>query len=254
MALNNFEEQIKEKFSSRMIEPSENAWELLEKKMVQKKTNRFNYRYLYGAVAAVFIGIMVMLNFINTDVKNDNEPSVVESNPPTIEDSVTEKYKEQEIDFSKEPVLTQVEETEKEAPKKEDVLIKDNIIQNQEVVEIDNDKTLLMNTKKETLESLASVEQKKDSLIDKKVIEVLASISELNEQNGAVTDAEINALLDKAQKEINAQRILKNNKVDATALLLDVEGEIDRSFRDKVFEAIKNGYSKVKTAVAERNH
>ena len=41
--------------------------------------------------------------------------------------------------------------------------------------------------------------------------------------------------------------------VDAEALLENVEAELDQSFRNKVFEAIKSSYNSVKTAVAQRN-
>ena len=63
-------------------------------------------------------------------------------------------------------------------------------------------------------------------------------------------------LLAKAQREIELQRILNNSnyKIDAAALLSDVESELERSFRDKVFDALGEGYQKIRTAVAERNN
>ncbi|NNK21468.1 MAG: hypothetical protein HKP07_09175, partial [Flavobacteriaceae bacterium] len=42
-------------------------------------------------------------------------------------------------------------------------------------------------------------------------------------------------------------------KVDALALLADVEEEVNRSFRDQLFEKLKDGYLKVRTAIAYRN-
>ena len=42
--------------------------------------------------------------------------------------------------------------------------------------------------------------------------------------------------------------------VDANALLQDVESDLQQSFRNKIFEALKNSYETIKTAVAERNN
>jgi hypothetical protein len=63
----------------------------------------------------------------------------------------------------------------------------------------------------------------------------------------------VEALLNNARREIETQRILNNPKVDATALLEDVEWELEKSFRDKVFDALGEGFQKVRTAVTERN-
>jgi len=38
------------------------------------------------------------------------------------------------------------------------------------------------------------------------------------------------------------------------ALLTEVEGELDQSFRDQIFEKLKSGFLKVRTAVADRNN
>ncbi len=61
-------------------------------------------------------------------------------------------------------------------------------------------------------------------------------------------------MLLKAQRDINSLKIVKNKKVDATALLNVVESELETSFRDKVFDALGDSFEKVRTAVAERNN
>jgi hypothetical protein len=62
--------------------------------------------------------------------------------------------------------------------------------------------------------------------------------------------------LAKAQRAISNQRILQKNtqKIDASALLMDVELELEQSFRDKVFEMLGEGFIKIRTAVSERNN
>lgn len=89
-----------------------------------------------------------------------------------------------------------------------------------------------------------------------KVDEVVAQIIALKKQNNTVSYDEIDALLNQAQKEIQQNKIYTKNSqtIDATALLQDVEDDLNRSFRKKVFDALKINYTNVKTAVAQRNN
>ena len=93
-----------------------------------------------------------------------------------------------------------------------------------------------------------------EGLIHTKVAEVVARVEGLESDNENVTDAEIDSLLHDAQREILADKIFRqDNSVDAMALLADVEQELDQSFRDQIFDALKDGFLKVRTAVADRN-
>ena len=96
----------------------------------------------------------------------------------------------------------------------------------------------------------------KSTFFDQKVDQVVAAVQGLQKDKGEVSPEEIDKLFQKAQREIQNRRILEGQtyKVDATALLEDVEWELERTFRDKVFDALGDGFSKVRTAVAERNN
>ena len=75
------------------------------------------------------------------------------------------------------------------------------------------------------------------------------------EQYSAVTDAEVDSLLKRAQDEILRDKLFNTDKsVDAMALLTEVEGELDQSFRDQIFNSLKASFIKVRTAVADRNN
>ena len=51
------------------------------------------------------------------------------------------------------------------------------------------------------------------------------------------------------------ERLFKaDNTVDAVALLNEVEVELDQSFRDQIFDRLKTGFMKVRTALADRNN
>ena len=95
-----------------------------------------------------------------------------------------------------------------------------------------------------------------EAFVESKVNEVVAEVENRVKTNSLVTPEEVDALLIEAQREISNQRILNSQtkKVDAAALLEDIEFELERSFRDKVFDALGDGYNKIRTAVAERNN
>ena len=91
--------------------------------------------------------------------------------------------------------------------------------------------------------------------IDQKIAEVVAQVEFLEDNKEDVTDAEVDSLLRNAQEDLMAERAMQDEQgVDATALLAGVEDELNESFRDQVFERLKNGFVKVRTAVADRNN
>ena len=94
-----------------------------------------------------------------------------------------------------------------------------------------------------------------DSLLSAKIEKVVAQVNLLEQNNISLTDAEVDSLLKLAQKELFSERIFRDNhSVDAMALLADVESELDRTFREQIFDMLKEGYVKVKTAVVSRNN
>ena len=103
-----------------------------------------------------------------------------------------------------------------------------------------------------------AIEEDKDfkETIDKKIEELIAQVDSMESIDNTVSDAEIDALLAQAQKEVITERIFneKTKRVDANALLMDVEAELDRPLPEKVFEALKDGFLKAREAIADRNN
>lgn len=93
-----------------------------------------------------------------------------------------------------------------------------------------------------------------DKLIAQKVEEVVAQVELMEISQQDVTDAEVDSLLRAAQRQILTDKLFsKSGSVDAMSLLAEVEDELDESFRDQIFDALKTGYFKLRTAVADRN-
>ncbi|WP_224483887.1 hypothetical protein [Robertkochia aurantiaca] len=66
-------------------------------------------------------------------------------------------------------------------------------------------------------------------------------------------EREVAVLLAEAQSKIYKDTLSADEDVDAMALLEEVEDELDETFKEKMFDMLKSGFKKVKTAVAERN-
>ena len=84
---------------------------------------------------------------------------------------------------------------------------------------------------------------------------MLATVLNLESESNQVTDVEVDSLLRAAQFDILKEKVFQDNgKVDAMALLVEVEDEIDQSFREKIFKKLKDGLFKARTAIANRNN
>ena len=241
MAPIKFEENIKDKLEKRTIQPSADAWQTLASRLETKNNKKKSPYYLWLGVAASIVAIMFIASqlFVNKNNTTIETPVIVNTNKETI------KKIESENVLQKKDVLTN--NVEKESVK--ELNIKTPKSEKTEVA-------LLTKQKEEKTVLPKEVIVNKTSFEDLKVQQVVAQIQGLKDKGESVTDKDIDALLDQAQKEITLQNIYNETTktVDANALLQDVESDLQQSFRDKVFNALKSSYNTVKTAVAERNN
>lgn len=276
-----FEENIREKLQERELQPSKEAWNKLSdtlEKEPQKKKNR----RLLMAVAAGFVGVLLVVSFLLDSKNNTNiDQIVVEDNiTPQVEEKITiDSNNEESIVENTTGIMAEVETKREENFSENENIRKNN--RTEIVVNTQNDMNTLIekdgtyheeiqtpvedevihdsvafNTKDEKTVEEEPVKTKNDLFIDNKVKEVITAIEQIKKDKNMITADDIDALLNKAQRDISDNRILNSNdrKVDATALLIDVENELERSFRDRVFEALGNGFNQIRTAVVERNN
>ena len=241
-----FEKHIKNELSEREISPSANAWDKISKQLPTTEEPKSKSFFWYS-VAAVFIGILIISSlYFNTSdesiesgiqiVETPNEPVVL----PKIEDVVVkQKAVEEKIAISDKPGI-------KEA-KKPKVQVKTDLNYNSQIASTGSvsDEVIKAN----------AVPIKTEQLINAKIAEIVAQVDLMEYSNLPISNAEVDSLLRKAQNEVLADKIFnKEGKVDAMALLNEVEGELDKSFREQIFESLKTGFLKVRTAVADRNN
>ena len=256
MAPIKFEDDIREKLQNREITPSAEAWAKLDRQLEPSRPRR-GFRQYWWAVAAAIVLIAVSV------------PQFFRTEEATTEFAEEEVIQEQSSPIKKAEELL-VTESQEESPKSIEQIAE--ATPEVERTNTESDPVERKTIKERTMPALASAVVKKDipavksepeekmiqspqSFEDAKVDEVVAQVQELN-QNGEVSAEEVEALLLKAQRDISNRKMLEGKvvEVDARALLMDVETEIERTFRDRVFEALGEGFEKVRTAVVERNN
>ena len=274
MAPIKFEEHIKEQLEERRISPSAGSWEKLNARLDenenQQKTNK---KWWLGIAALLVIAISVggfMLKSENGTIEEQivdtpSEKTSEEITKPVEKSGIPSREKENNSAIAAEEVKEEIkEETEKTEPE---------IIQNQlkKGISVHNKTGLAEVEVKEanteaSEKSMAKIDKinpnfinptetekdyiaQNESLIQHKIEEVLRSL-ETNAED-SITDAEVNALLLAAASDLqeNYQKEY-SNQYSAEALLAEAEKEIEKSFRDKIFQLLKEGYSKAKNAVA----
>lgn len=227
-----FEEHIKDQFRKREIKPSEGSWAKLESRLNEsEKPAGSKFPWIAG-VAAVAVVFFILGTLYNSPVKTT--PEVVETNAPEVIKKDIPVVPASEILEIKEETPAVVENIKSEAvPLKE-------AQKPQKPVRLPAEKTA---PKAEIRIAENSVE-----LPEEKTAE---EIFQANREYSI--ESEVDALLLAANAEIENDPDYDVQTVSANALLNEVEHELEMNFRQKVFEVLKDGFSKAKTAVANRN-
>jgi hypothetical protein len=247
-----FETHIKSKLDAREITPSDAAWNKISKELKSEPSTKKPAYFWLGIAASVtvLLGVAIFyLNtgekemptiqeFVETPAKQDAEP--LEKNKLVISNSDSDEIAVQEV-------------PERFSKKRETANSVDNSPQVGFEKQNQKDALVMELSQQESKASKLPVEPS-EILLNEKIAEVVAQVA-LLEQSSQVSDAEVDSLLRNAQEAIFREQLFKQDQsVDAMALLTQVEEELDQSFRDQIFQSLKAGFIKVRTAVADRNN
>ncbi|MCX7546663.1 hypothetical protein OS188_01710 [Xanthomarina sp. F1114] len=245
MAPNKFEEHIKTKLEKRTLEPSGQAWEKLSEKLEIDNKKSSSKTLWKLAIAASLVGILFMVNmFFNPSESTTSKPVIVDAEVKEVQGIENSKQ------IKTDKTLIAVENSKDEV----DTTAVEKLHATQIGTSSVNSKT--DSTKNAMVAEASKQEEPKETAINTiqegSLVHVeLAEVEHQERERNTVTD--IDSLLKTAQQNLAKNADIKNNSIDAQALLQDVEEDIEASFRDKVFETLITGYKKVKTAVVERN-
>lgn len=248
----NWEDNIKELFEERAIEPSLGSWQALSDKLdATEAPKRKPYVWYLGVAASVAGILFVTTLFFNKTTIDTQNPVIVD----------TQKHIDQQF-------IEGISAQEEHAVVKSDEKVEntEQIITDEETVKRVKSKDVITSSKRQpsysnNVKAIRSItpqasKNESETLENIMVSEMVAQIQNMKDNGQSVTEADIDLLLAKAQKAIHYKSVVTENNyaVDANALLKDVESDLQESFRNKIFEALKNSYETVRTAVVERNH
>ena len=244
MEPNKIEEQFKQMLNSRELQPSNKAWDRLDAMLTvaeEKKTKRsFGWLYIAASILVLATAGMFLFNQGNEEV--DNQRTIV--NSETKSDTViniggTNQIPIVESNTSNEALASseQIQHLNNKTQigtKKSIINQKTNIHSNQ----IHSEKVIEYNNKTEIVQ--------KDTPI---IIESNKSL--INKESILKTDTNLLVDLDNVAKQSANKK--KTIKVDARNLLSQVDGEVEYTFREKVFTKINKNYQEIKVAIVNRN-
>ncbi|MCA0154302.1 hypothetical protein [Winogradskyella vincentii] len=261
MAPIKFEEQLKEKLEKRTLTPSSDGWANLSNRLDadDKKSKRPIYWWL-SIAAMLVIMIAITIQVFNKDGVTEISSEIVNEESNEIkdnEDAILINNEDNQLVSEEVSPKEQIQEEEKT----ENSIIDNNIKQLVENKSAPKTK-LVSNTKKVEVKNLELESHKAD--INQNIIKnpeidktaVAEVIENIKETSAIQLDREVDSLLKLASKQLTTNKLIKESSktVDANALLEEVQDDMGQSFRSRVFEALKDSYETVKTAVAQRNN
>ena len=251
MAPIKFEDNIRARLEQREIKPSAEAWEKLEAALDQEaKPAKSRKGYGWVLIAASFIGILILAGRYVFQEEMDKSPV----------NQVVETPVEMQKQEESEPIETLQQKQQEIAPQEEATVA---VEEKKQVAEPEKQSSVL-NKYEKAVAIEESQEQPTDEKLDKttqsqidaEVNDLISKVQEQQNTGVAYSDAEIDKLLRDAQRDIISEKIFdrERNTISAEALLYEVEEELDPSFRDRIFEALKDGFMKAREAIVSRNN
>ena len=266
-----FEKQFSRRLKDRELQPSQGSWEKLQGKLEQGEKKR-SPLYLWFGVAASMAGGLLILNFVFGDPVVDTPPGIVntevektEASPAedpssdsrvVLEEPEATKEKVDPFKFREEIVLGS---TATEAGKNAEVAgsgepLKTNASEKADILLAPSADEAVAAGSETLAEEDFGTRQITDAEIDALLKDAIAEVSQEMPQAGEVTDAQIESLLAEARAEVRNEKVLyQTASYDAGALLQEVETELEHSFREQVFDIIRDGFRKTRNAVVNIN-
>lgn len=255
MAPNKFEESIKNKLEKRTIQPSKDAWAKLENRLDSSDKKRKNKTIFWIGLAASIVGILLVASQFFNEVPLESSTPILVVSPEVNNQNIQTQVAVEELD-AQEPINSSKKPTAEIQTTKIAVKYTINSKDKREPFKaVSNEVARAENNIEEQEAEPDELQLQNLSFEERKIQQVIAHVQILKDNDVTMSDADLEALLTQAQNEIMKEKLYRENSgiVDARSLLQDVEADLDQTFRDKVFEALKANFNFVKTAVVQRN-
>ena len=229
MERNKLETQFKEQLNSREIKPSDRAWDRLDAMLTvaEKKKQKRGYAWVYAAASFAGFAFLGTFFFTQTD-KN----ATVERNEVVLENNQKDESKKEAL------LVISLDSTSRKVVEiSEAKKVKKNSRDGSPTLKIQNQVAQNSNP-----ESLISIIEKRQT--NQKTVQF--DSSNTNEKS-------IDEMLASVKTVSKAENLKTTVKVNPDALLSQVDGELELSFREKVINKVNRNYQTVKVVLANRN-
>lgn len=252
MAPVNFEKELQDKLRSREVQPRTDSWDRIEARLEAetpaRKQGSGKWKYLVAASVVFLLGFFLLQE---SAVDVPVSETVVESpEPATPEKEDIHQLKREagvsQSDSQKPQVLT---DTEAQSPMDRNTRSDMAVISTD--IAVTGEKSESLPQPDLSDRGLAGLTPGIQEALEIPDTEWVAS--DTNPED-SIDDAEVDALLLEALEVVESRSVPKDTtSLNPSTLLGEVESELDQSFREQILKKLKTGFSKVRTAVADRS-
>jgi len=256
MEPNNIEEQFKQMLNSRELQPSDKAWDRLDAMLSvaeEKKTKR-SFGWLY--IAASIIGFI----FVGTLFFSQTEELIDVRRNDVVLQEKEEKSSEHIIQGqSGKDILPSIQSQGVAEVSNDNQKSKNQITKSEGIVHCNTCPSEKVIINQKTNRNLNQINNEKIAEFKNETSIAHSEIPKTVESNKSLTDKEsilksdnnLLVSLDNTAKQLANKKA--TIKVDAKSLLSQVDGEVEYTFREKVFTKINKNYQEIKVALVNRN-
>ncbi len=246
---NNIENNIKKAFRNRKIQPSSNAWKVLEAKLDTSETKKKSMFFKYLAYASIFIGLLLSLYVFINPSKTKKE-LITKEKPELKLKTIKPKIEIVSTSTKKETTISQknnskqvITKTPKNTVKKDALSTKNS----EKTIQIVFKKPKKVVEKENKLPIMDK--QNPISIIDNNKEIVVKPINKKIKKKLFTSDAELDQLLISA---INLEKSKKNTtkpiiNIKNEQLLYSLENEINKPIKTKLLDKLLKGAQTVET-------
>ena len=229
MERNKMEADFREKLNKREIIPSNHAWDRLDAMLTaaDEKKPKSNYTWLF--IAAGFVGLLLVATLF---FKNSSPQDAIQNEVVIENNNVKETPKDTEIN---QPLTPQV------APETQLALESEIPIKGKERI----------SNKKQVAPQLnANQNQVAENKSNRPKV---ATPTHVITNAVAVQEVQVDDLIANSENATRESYKKQLVKVDANALLSQVDSELELSFRERALQVVNKNYKTVKVALSTRN-
>ena len=219
--MDKFKNDIQHKFNQREIQPTDEAWGKITGELATSRTSKTKILWLWGGIAAGFIGLLVLFTPLYLTEKN------------TLPVVNSEEKEKQDIEVKRESIVTV------------------NQLQSSGIqvssVKFSQSKSIIIITQPTGTKNLTPTQLKSNTLLAE--VEQELKQERFSQQNMN----EVDALLAQARANLSSQKDQEIfDQITAESLLAEIDLQDTNSFRDKVWSLIETNFKELKSSLGAR--